>query len=412
LPGIIYSFHVDNISDMKVTAIARKRRKSITIIPILVTTIMLLSATLTSNNNSLFVFAQEQTNAQGVKTLRIGYFPNINHAQAVIGLGNGDFQRALGNNVKVETFQFNAGPSAIESLLANRIDASYIGPNPAINGYVVSDGKDVRVIAGATSGGASFVVRNDSGINSVKDLGGKKFASPQLGNTQDVALRKYLIDNGFKTTESGGNVTVTPVANADILTLFLKKEIDGAWVPEPWATRLVKEANGKILVDERDLWPPEGKFVTAHRIVRPDYLKENPDVIKKLIAAHVNETQWINSNKEQAIREFNVQLKKLTGKELPEDVLTESLTRLEFTDDPIKPSLLKSANDAYDLGFLAKGKARPNLDGIYDLTLLNQVLSEKGLPTIEDAATITTRGNDTTANATTTTNAPLPDVVS
>ena len=170
-------------------------------------------------------------------------------------------------------------------------------------------------------------------------------------------------------------------------------------VPEPWATRLVKEANGRILVDERDLWPPEGKFVTAHIIVRPDYLKENPDVIKKLITAHVNETQWINSNKEQAIKEFNVQLKKLTGKELPEDVLAESLTRLEFTDDPIKSSLLKSANDAYDLGFLAKGKARPNLDGIYDLTLLNQVLSEKALPTIEDATTITTRGNATTANA-------------
>jgi NitT/TauT family transport system substrate-binding protein len=396
---------------MKGTTLARKQRKPITIIPILVTTIMLLSATLTSSN-SLFAFAQEQTGVQGVKTLRIGYFPNINHAQAVIGLGNGDFQKALGNNVKVETFQFNAGPSAIESLLANRIDASYIGPNPAINGYVVSDGKDVRVIAGATSGGASFVVRNDSGINTVKDLGGKKFASPQLGNTQDVALRKYLVDNGFKTTENGGNVTVTPVANADILTLFLKKELDGAWVPEPWATRLVKEANGRILVDEQDLWPPEGKFVTAHIIVRPDYLKENPDVIKKLITAHVNETQWINSNKEQAIKEFNVQLKKLTGKELPEDVLAESLTRLEFTDDPIKSSLLKSANDAYDLGFLAKGKARPNLDGIYDLTLLNQVLSEKALPTIEDAATITTRGNATTANATTTTNAPLPDVVS
>lgn len=411
MPGIIYSFHIDNISDMKGTTLARKQRKPITIIPILVTTIILLSATLTSSN-SLFAFAQEQTGVQGVKTLRIGYFPNINHAQAVIGLGNGDFQKALGNNVKVETFQFNAGPSAIESLLANRIDASYIGPNPAINGYVVSDGKDVRVIAGATSGGASFVVRNDSGINTVKDLGGKKFASPQLGNTQDVALRKYLVDNGFKTTENGGNVTVTPVANADILTLFLKKELDGAWVPEPWATRLVKEANGKILIDERDLWPPEGKFVTAHIIVRPDYLKENPDVIKKLITAHVNETQWINSNKEQAIKEFNVQLKKLTGKELPEDVLAESLTRLEFTDDPIKESLFKSANDAYDLGFLAKGKERPNLEGIYDLTVLNQVLSEKGLPTIEDAATITTRGNATTANATTTTNAPLPDVVS
>jgi NitT/TauT family transport system substrate-binding protein len=385
-----------------------KQQKSAIIIALLATTII-LTAALTST----FITAQPAAaQEQGVKTLRIGYFPNINHAQAVIGLGKGDFQKALGSNVKVETVTFNAGPSAIESLLANRIDASYIGPNPAINGYVVSDGKDVRVIAGATSAGAAFVVRNDAGITSVQDLGGKKFASPQLGNTQDVALRKYLVDNGFKMTENGGNVTVTPVANADILTLFLKKDIDGAWVPEPWATRLVKEANGRIFVDERDLWPPEGKFVTAHIIVRPDYLRENPDVIKKLIAAHVNETEWINSNKEQAIKEFNVQLKKLTGKELPGDILIESLTRLEFTYDPIKESLFKSANDAYDLGFLAKGEARPNLEGIYDLVLLDQVLSEKGLPTIESAATIT-GGNNTPPPATTTAaDAPLPDVVS
>ena len=244
------------------------------------------------------IFAQEPAGVQWVKTIRIGYFPNINHAQAVIGLGKGDFQKALGNNVKVETFQFNAGPSAIESLLAKRIDVSYIGPNPAINGYVVSDGKGVKVIAGATSAGASFVVRNDAGINSVKDLGGKKFASPQLGNTQDVALRKYLLDNGFKTTENGGNVTVVPVANPDILTLFLKKDIDGAWVPEPWATRLIKEANGKIFVDERELWSPEGKFVTANIIVRPDYLKENSDVIKKLLAAGYFAYRWYRKRKQ------------------------------------------------------------------------------------------------------------------
>jgi NitT/TauT family transport system substrate-binding protein len=322
--------------------------------------------------------------AQAQKTLRLGYFPNINHAQGVIGIGDGSFQKSLGDNVTLETFVFNAGPSAIESLLAGRLDASYIGPNPAINGYVVSDGQAVRVIAGATSAGASFVVRNDSGINSVQDLGGKKFASPQLGNTQDVALRKYLTDNGFNTVENGGNVTVLPIANADILTTFLKKEIAGAWVPEPWATRLVNEAGGKIFVDERDLWPPEGKFVTAHLIVSPKYLKENPDVIKRLLTAHANETQWINEHKAEVPTVFNTELKKLTGQTIPEDVLTEALTRLEFTNDPIKLSLFQSANDAYDLGFLAKGQERPNLSGIYDLALLDQVLSEKRLPTIGD----------------------------
>ncbi|MGH9977423.1 MAG: ABC transporter substrate-binding protein, partial [Nitrososphaeraceae archaeon] len=324
-------------------------------------------------------FAQTQK-----ESLRLGYFPNINHAQGVIGIGDGSFQKTLGDNVTLETFVFNAGPSAIESLLAGRLDASYIGPNPAINGYVVSDGQAVRVIAGATSAGASFVVRNDSGINSVQDLGSKKFASPQLGNTQDVALRKYLTDNGFNTVENGGNVTVLPIANADILTTFLKKEIDGAWVPEPWATRLVNEAGGKIFVDERDLWPPEGKFVTAHLIVSPGYLEENPDVIKRLLAAHVNETQWINEHKNEVPTVFNTELQKLTGQTIPEDVLTEALTRLEFTNDPIKLSFFQSANDAYDLGFLAKGQERPNLSGIYDLELLDQVLSEKGLPTIGD----------------------------
>jgi NitT/TauT family transport system substrate-binding protein len=344
---------------------------AVSIVSVVVVITMLLNASITHT-----AFAQAQ------KTLRLGYFPNINHAQGVIGIGDGSFQKTLGDNVTLETFVFNAGPSAIESLLAGRLDASYIGPNPAINGYLVSDGQAVRVIVGATSAGASFVVRNDSGINSVQDLGGKKFASPQLGNTQDVALRKYLTDNGFNTLENGVNVTVLPIANADILTTFLKKEIAGAWVPEPWATRLVNEAGGKIFVDERDLWPPEGKFVTAHLIVSPKYLKENPDVIKRLLTAHVNETQWINEHKDEVPTVFNTELKKLTGQTIPEDVLTEALTRLEFTNDPIKLSLFQSANDAYDLGFLAKGQERPNLSGIYDLALLDQVLSEKGLPTI------------------------------
>lgn len=356
----------------------------LTVSVVLVVGVMLLNASITHT-----AFAQEQ------KTLRLGYFPNINHAQGVIGIGDGSFQKTLGDNVTLETFVFNAGPSAIESLLAGRIDATYIGPNPAINGYVVSNGLADRVIAGATSGGASFVVRNDSGINSVQDLGGKKFASPQLGNTQDIALRKYLSDNGFNTVENGGNVTVLPIANADILTTFLKKEIDGAWVPEPWATRLVNEAGGFILIDERDLWPPEGKFVTAHLIVSTDYLRENPDVIKRLLAAHVNETQWINEHKDEVSTVFNTELKKLTGQTIPEGVLTEALTRLEFTNDPIKLSLFQSANDAYDLGFLAEGQERPNLSGIYDLTLLDQVLSEKGLPTIGDTAQTLTTNNAT-----------------
>ena len=363
-------------------------RQIIMVFTMIITTIALISAPIS--------IASAQSLGDEKKTLRIGYFPNITHSQAVIGLNNGDFQKTLGDNVTVETFRFNAGPSAIESLLADRIDATYIGPNPAINGYLLTGGKDLRVISGASSGGASFIVRNDSGIETVNDLGGKKFASPQLGNTQDVALRKYLIDNGFNTVENGGNVTVLPIANADILTVFLKGEIDGAWVPEPWATRLVQEAGGKVFVDEKSLWP-DGKFVTGNLIVRTDYLEKNPEIIKKLLEAHVDETLKINNDTAAAAKEFNTQLKKLTGQEISESVLDKAYSNLELTYDPLKLTLFKSANDAYDLGFIEKGKDRPNLSGIYDTTLLNEVLAEKGLQSIDDTGAINNTTNSTSS---------------
>jgi NitT/TauT family transport system substrate-binding protein len=334
------------------------------------------------NNNDESENSNNEVSSQS-RTLRIGYFPNLNHAQAVIGLQQGgDFQRILNANnsngndsVKIESFVFNAGPSAIEALFGGQIDVAYVGPNPAINGYLASGGQGIRIISGVASGGASFVVRNDSGIESMKDLGGKKFASPQLGNTQDVALRKYLMDNGFKTTEKGGNVTVVPITPADILTLMLKKEIDGAWVPEPWATRLVKEANGKIFVDERELWPPDGKFVTANIIARTDYLKENPDIIKRLLHEYIDKTVCINENKEQAITTFNGALKKITGQTIPEDEIRDALMRLELTYDPIKESLFKMADNAYELGYLGNGGSKMDLSNIFDLKILNDILS-------------------------------------
>lgn len=317
------------------------------------------------------------SNAGASNELRIGYFPNINHAQAVIGLGRGDFQEAL-DGIKVTPKVFNAGPAIIEALNADAIDVAYVGPNPAINGYVQSEGCDPRIISGAASGGAVFVVRNDAGIDSQDDLAGKKFASPQLGNTQDVALRKYLLDNGYE-TGSGGNVEVLPIKNPDIVTQMIKKDIDGAWVPEPWGAKLVKEANTRILLDERKLWP-DGEFVTAQIIVRTDYLQNNPETIRKLLEAHVDETNWINENKDEAMRVFNAELEKLTGKTIPEDEFREGFSRMTLTWDPVKESLFQAANDAYEIGFFDQ---RPDLSGIYDLTLLNEVLAEKGLPTIQ-----------------------------
>ena len=313
------------------------------------------------------------------KTLRIGYFPNINHAQAVIGLGRGDFQKALGDNVEVKTQIFNAGPAAIEALFANQIDVTYVGPGPAINGYVRSGGEALRIISGAASGGAVFVVRNDSGINSSQDLANKKFSSPQLGNTQDVALRKYLLDNGYKTKENGGNIEVVPAKTADIVSLMIKKDIDGAWLPEPWGAKLIKEANAKVLVDERDLWP-NGQFVTAHIIARTDYIERNPDIIKKMLEAHIDMTSWINDNADEALQIFNAELNKLMGQTIPEDEFREGISRIELTYDPIKESLFKAANDAFDIGFL--GKTRPDLSEIYDVKILNEVLKERELQEI------------------------------
>ncbi|MER5176351.1 MAG: ABC transporter substrate-binding protein [Candidatus Nitrosocosmicus sp.] len=339
------------------------------------------------------------------KTLRLGYFPNVNHAQAIIGLKNGDFQKIIENNsnttqgkITLNEFVFSDGPSAIEALFGGQIDAAYVGPNPAISGFIASSKDGLRIVSGVASGGAVFVVRNDAGIQSVKDLGGKKFASPQLGNTQDISLRKYLTNNGFNTVENGGNVTIVTIKPSDILTLMIKKEIDGAWVPEPWGARLVKEANAKIFVDERSLWPPDGKFVTANIIVRTDYLNQNPDVIKKLLEANVDETLWINKRMNntgvnitnetnskiiEVINAFNNGLKQITGKIIPEDELKEAFTRTDFTYDPLKQSLYKIADDANSLGFISNTKGNKlDISGIYDLTLLNKVLQEKGLKAI------------------------------
>ena len=379
---------------------------------------------LSSLTNSLTGGAQSSDNAVGLDTespsnvLRLGYFPNLNHAQVIIGLANGHFQKVLSEHgtdsgeegdkgTSIKEYVFSAGPSAIEALYAGQIDVAYVGPNPAINGYLASNGEGIRIISGSASGGAVFVVRNDSGIQTSSDLGGKKFASPQLGNTQDVALRKYLIQNGYETVENGGNVTVVPVKPSDILTLMLKKEIDGAWVPEPWGARLVKEANGKIFVDERNLWPPDGKFVTTNIIVRTDYLKNNPETIKKLIDAHIDETIWINNtlkdsrtgnftgasgNEENQtnddlgnngvetfIHSFNDGLKRITGNTVPEDELRDALQRLEFTYDPLEKTLFRMADDAYELGLIGRGN-KPDLTNIYDLSLLNEVLEERNLP--------------------------------
>ena len=313
--------------------------------------------------------------------IRVGFFPNITHSQAIIGMANGTFQKTLGAEVKIVPSVFNAGPSAIEAMFAGELDMAYIGPNPAVNGYVKSNGQALRIIAGATSGGSALVIRNDAGINAIEDFHGKKIASPQLGNTQDVALRGWLKDNGFVLKDKGGDIQVLPISNPDQLTLFLKKEIDGAWTVEPWVSRLVKEGNGKIFLDERSIWP-DGQFVTAHLIVSKAFLDNHRELVKKWIEAHVELTGWINENKPGAKKILNQELKRLTGKSLPDDIIDDAFGRLKITYDPIKSSLFTSVRWAFEQGFL--GSKLPDISGIYDLSILNEVLKEKGLNPIRD----------------------------
>src|SRR5947209_13030455 len=233
--------------------------------------------------------------AQTPVTIRIGAFPNITHPQAMVGKANGEFEKPMGSGGKIDGKTFNAGPAAIEALFAGAIDMTYIGPNPTITGYVRSNGEALRVIAGAASGGAALIVRNDAGIQKPADFHGKKIASPQLGNTQDVALRSWLRANGLKSTDKGGDVQLIPRANPDQLTLFLKKQLDAAWAPEPWATRLIREGNGRLFLDERTLWL-KGQFVTTHMIASTKFLREHSELVKTWIRTHIEHRYWINAN--------------------------------------------------------------------------------------------------------------------
>lgn len=322
-----------------------------------------------------FVLGISVTLSAQTAVMRVGAFPNITHAQAMVGKANGWFEKAMGPELKIEWKSFNAGPSAMEALFAGAIDMTYVGPNPAINAYVRSNGEALRIIAGSTSGGAALVVRSDSGINKAEDFHGKRIASPQLGNTQDVALRAWLKANGLKTRDKGGDVEVMPIANPDQLTLLLKKEIDAAWAPEPWASRLVHEAGGRVFLDERTLWP-NGQFVTTELVVGRKFLQSHPELVKKWLQAHVELTDWINGHAADAKRILNQQIEKETGKPLATSVLDDSFGRLQVTYDPLRGPLLRAAQLAFDAGFL--GRQMPDLSHLYDLTILNQVLSAEG----------------------------------
>ena len=300
-------------------------------------------------------------------TLRLGYFANVTHAGAVYGIGHGDFATALGTTT-LKPSAFAAGPAAIEALRGGALDAAFLGPNPAINGFAQTKGKLLRIVAGTTSGGAALVTR--PGITSVAQLAGKKVATPSLGNTQDVAAKSYFADQGVK-------VTVVNQDNAQSLELFMRGKLDGAWVPEPWVSRLVLDGGGRVLVDEAELWPA-GQFVTTQLVVRQEFLTQYPATVKALLNGLITATDAV-AGKSPAVQDaVNAQLLKDTGKALTPAVLARSFAHLTPTLDPVAASLAESAKHAQEAGLLKP----TDLTGIYDLRLLNGLLAATGRPTV------------------------------
>lgn len=297
--------------------------------------------------------------------LRLGYFPNLTHAQALFADATGLYERHL-NETRLETMVFNAGPSAFEALFAGEVDVVYVGPSPTITALDRKGLDVVVIVAGASSGGASFVARD--GIDGPEDLPGRKLATPQLGNTQDVALKHYLLDQGLKRRDQGGDVEVINAQNPDIFTLFQNGDIDGAWVPEPWATRLVVEAGANLVFHEQDLWP-EGRFVTTHLVTTRHFVETRGDDVRALLAAHTEATAALQHGTPEVLRAVNDGIERATGKRIPEATLEAAFPRIEFLDDPLPETFQRQYEMANDLGFVGDV---PDVRRAYDLSLLPQ----------------------------------------
>ena len=312
-----------------------------------------------------------QASGPSPTVVRLGYFPNLTHATAIVADKEGFFAKHLGaTKLKVSTF--NAGPAAIEALKSGAIDATYVGPGPATNAFINSGGQALTVVAGAATGGTSLVV--DQSIRTAADLKGKKVSSPQLGNTQDISLRYWLKQQGLRTDlQGGGDVSILPQDNAQIVDAFKQKLIAGAWVPEPYATRLV-QAGGKVLVDERNLWPNK-KFAITLLVVRTDFLTAHKEIVKELLAGDLDAADLIAKDPAKAQQDVADVIAKISGKPLKQSVIVAAWKQLEFTADPVGSSLLLGARHAFEVGVLKK---EPKLDKLVDLSLLNQLLKDRG----------------------------------
>ncbi|URZ08995.1 aliphatic sulfonate ABC transporter substrate-binding protein [Clostridium felsineum] len=303
--------------------------------------------------------------------VKIAYFANITHSQALLQRDDGSLQKALGTNTKIKWEKFSAGSTEVESLLAGEVDIGYIGPGPAINAYTKSNG-DIRVIAGAADAGAILVSRKNVNIKSVKDLKNRRVAIPQYGNTQDLSLRILLSENGLKDKAKGGNVEIVEAENSDIKTLLAKGSIDAALVPEPWGTRLVQEVGAKVVLNYKDIWR-NGEYPTAIVVARKQFIKEHPDIVQKFVENLIKETDKTNGNESKAEDAINRQLKEVTGKGLSKKILNSSFKRIKVTNDPEKEAIIEMADWSYKVGFI---KSKANLKDMFDLSFLNKEIKK------------------------------------
>tara|TARA_Y100000590_G_scaffold143690_1_gene165198 strand:- start:2602 stop:3630 length:1029 start_codon:yes stop_codon:yes gene_type:complete len=294
--------------------------------------------------------------------IRVAFFPSIVHAVPIVGIENQTFQNNLDDNMEIEIKVFDSGPQVIESIFSNSVDVAYVGPGPVINGFLKSNGSDLKILAGAANGGASFIIQKNSGLDSIENFSGKRVAAPQISNTQDVSLRHYLSENGLKPAEKGGDVFVLNISNPDIYTLFAKGDIDGAWIPEPWATMLVEELDGVRLFDENQIWP-ENQFSSVLLIGRADYIEKNPHIIKKWIDANKKTVEWINQHPKESKILYNNFMKSHMGKTLPEKIVETSFSHIIITSEPLQNSVYTFAERADSLGYL--GRDGYSLDGIF-----------------------------------------------
>ena len=307
--------------------------------------------------------------------IRVAFFPSISHVVPIVGIENDIFQENLTQQKIIEPKIFDSGPQVIESLFSNSIDLAYVGPGPVINGFLKSDGRDLKILAGAANGGASFIIQKNSGLDSIDNFHGKRIASPQISNTQDVSLRHYLSTNGLNPVEKGGTVFVLNISNPDIYTLFAKGEIDGAWVPEPWATILVEELDGIRLFNENQFWP-EKQFSSVLLIGRTDFIDNNPEIVRKWIESNDKTVQWINSNPGKAKMIYNQFMQDYMGKTFSKKIIDESFSNLEITSIPIENSVITFAERSDLLGYL--GRSGYSLDGLFYNEMKTQDSMDEG----------------------------------